>query len=822
MNLTHGVFEGAQDPLPDTSILSIISVTQGATTYVATTSYLLTDGKVDWTPAGPEPSPGSTYAVTYQYITLATPTAVDDSGYTVTGAISGTLILTTYKQMLPRIDRLCISSLGDWIWLVGVSAEFNPQPPSVPLDLLAIASVYQTWNANTRVVSDGVRVVPMPVLAAIDNRIDLAMQLIAQQRLESNIHTRESGTKKGLFTDPFIDDSQRDAGVAQTAAIVNGVLMLPIAATIGSVSSDITGPVTFAHTNSIALEQTARTGEMKINPYMSFGIIPASVKLTPAVDRWTETDTVWVSPETYRFMIGKSRSIGIIGNNNTETETSSRNVLLSTNTLPVETLRQITVTFSIDGFGSGEVLGRVYFDGIDVTPSGLVANGDGHLDGSFVIPANVPSGDKEVVFVGSGGTIGSAIFSGHGLVERQVWQQQISITVTTWQSPPPPASIRKPPPPSNLPKTTPISEYLPVCPFGISNVSSYMPCIIAYDARVDPLAETFMLGSSIHCSGIQLWFVTQPTTQTLVQIRETTVGFPNSNILASATLIPSQIAIGGAVTNALFDHPVQLQGGSEYAIVVLCNDAVGGVSIAEMGKFDTNTQQWVTNQPYTVGVLLSSSNAVTWTAHQDRDLAFRVLRATYSETSKTVNLGSVAVTNATDLILMAFAERPSSNTHVEYTLTLPDTTVLTVSDGQSIELSTAITGNVGISAHLTGDNTFSPVLWPDTQLVSGVISTTGTYISRAVPAGLNSIVKVIFEAIVPSGATVVASYKGIDIGDTIWTTIPVIETNNVDDGFVEFICSLSDVDEDAVHIKLNLAGTAAARPYVRDLRVIIT
>jgi hypothetical protein len=94
VTMTHGVVTGAQDPLPDTSVLSLVSVTQGATTFTATTDYLLTAGKVDWTPAGAEPAPGSTYSVTYRYITTVVPTAVDDTGFTVTGAVSGTLILT--------------------------------------------------------------------------------------------------------------------------------------------------------------------------------------------------------------------------------------------------------------------------------------------------------------------------------------------------------------------------------------------------------------------------------------------------------------------------------------------------------------------------------------------------------------------------------------------------------------------------------------------------------------------------------------------------------------------------------------------------------
>lgn len=59
-----------------------------------------------------------------------------------------------------------------------------------------------------------------------------------------------------------------------------------------------------------------------------------------------------------------------------------------------------------------------------------------------------------------------------------------------------------------------------------------------------------------------------------------------------------------------------LQAKREYAVVVLCDDATTALYVAELGKQDP-TRGYVTSQPYQVGVLLSSSNASTWTAHQD-------------------------------------------------------------------------------------------------------------------------------------------------------------------------------------------------------------
>lgn len=784
VTLTHGISTGAQDPLPDTSVLSILEVKQGAVTYTATTDYLLTAGKVDWTPAGAEPSPGSTYTVKYRYITLVTPTLVDDTGLTVTGAVAGTLILLSYSQKLPRIDRLCMNQEGTPVWLLGVSAEFNPQPPSVPNDLLALARVYQTWTASRTVTNDGVRVVPMPQLAAIDGRLDWLAQLIAQNRLESSIHTREGGTKKGLFTDPFLDETQRDAGTVQTAAIVSGELMLPIAATVRQMSADISTPQTLAFNQVAALEQPLRTGAMKINPYMAFAPLPAQMTVTPSIDRWTTIQTNWTSPETSRFVVG-------VGDQSSTTSTT-RNALLATSYTPIETLRTVSVAYSIAGFGPGEVLSSLTFDGVSVLSGSPVANGSGVVSGTFNVPSGIPSGTKLVSAVGAGGSKAAATFTGQGTLERQTWQQQTTVTETRWQSPPPPA------------------------PTWTGNGADF-----SFMRGSDPLAQTFTLTSNAQICGIDLWFAAQPTTKTRVQIRTTAVGFPDATILAEAQLNAASINVGGATTRFNFGYPVHLVAGTEYAIVVLCDDAIGALSVAELGKFDTVNQQWITSQPYTVGVLLSSSNAVTWTAHQDRDMAFRLLRSSYTSTTRTISLGQASVTAATDLLLMSYAERPNSVTGVQYQLTLPDASVLLVDDGQPVQLAAPITGNVQVSAILTGSADFSPVLFPGTQLVYGVIGSSGTYVSRAVPGGNPVRVKTILEAIVPSGATLLVEYKGQDVGDA-WTTLPQTSTRAVDDGFTELINELSGVNEvNGVQIRLTMTGTTAARPRIRDLRVIV-
>ena len=363
VTLTHGPYTGAADLLPDDAVLKIVSVSQGAANFVQGTDYRLSSGAVDWSLNGAEVATGTTYSVTYQYITQVAPTDVDDSGFTVTGAVPDSLILASYYAKMPRIDRLCLNENGDFVWVKGTPSFAGATSPSVGSGLLPLASINQTWREATRLVlADGVRMVSMGDLQEINRRIDSLTTEISRARLTSDVTARETGIRRGIFVDPLLDDSMRDPGLEQTAAIVNGELTLPIAATVGSVSSDVQGPTTCSFNQVHAIQQNGRTTTMKINPYMAFDPVPANVTLTPAVDRWTEVQTNWASPITERF-----HSWGWWGWGWTTVNVTNR--LLASQTSNLEFLRQIDVAFSIKGFGPGETLARCVFDGIDVQTS---------------------------------------------------------------------------------------------------------------------------------------------------------------------------------------------------------------------------------------------------------------------------------------------------------------------------------------------------------------------------------------------------------------------------------------------------------------------
>lgn len=402
----------------------------------------------------------------------------------------------------------------------------------------------------------------------------------------------------------------------------------------------------------------------------------------------------------------------------------------------------------------------------------LVADSNGTLKGKFTIPANVQAGSKSVELTGSGGSLGSAVFVGEGILVSEVLQ--------------------------NVTRTT--------------------------QTYYDPLAQTFSLPEENQIGGVEVVVTAKGSTPISIQIRETQTGFPTQSILAEASRDPGQITVG-AWNRFEFKTPVRILANVEYAIVVLCNDPVGAVAIAELGKWDSTNSRWVTQQPYQVGVLLSSSNASTWTAHQDRDLTFRLLARRYTETAKEIDLGKVTVTDATDLVVLAMTDNPSTGADSELVLTLPGGSVISTSDNQGINLAGNITGDIGVKARLRATQKASAMLYPGSQLVVGKIATTAEYVSRAVDADATGCkVRIIFDGQIPSGSSVSVYIKGIDESDT-WQAVsqdpdkvPIPVGNSV----YEYNYLMEAVLEAKIRVKLVLTGTPAARPYIYNLRVSIT
>lgn len=274
----------------------------------------------------------------------------------------------------------------------------------------------------------------------------------------------------------------------------------------------------------------------------------------------------------------------------------------------------------------------------------ITANKDGIAVGKFTVPEGIPAGTVEIVVEGDQGSRGTAAYTASGTVETQ--QRRIVKTITQYY---------------------------------------------------DPLAQTFNLEEGRHIGGIDLWFKEKGTSRVQVQIRETTVGFPNKNVLAQKTLHPSEIKTDGTPTSVEF-RPIWLEASTEYAIVVLTNDSETSLSICELGQYDIVKGTYVTKQGYQTGVLLSSSNASTWTAHQTMDLTFRLLACKFTDQQVDINLGTVTANKNTDLLVMADIGRVATNTDVEFVISDKNGNENVVSEDMCIALQSELDGEVSFKA----------------------------------------------------------------------------------------------------------------------------
>jgi hypothetical protein len=279
--------------------------------------------------------------------------------------------------------------------------------------------------------------------------------------------------------------------------------------------------------------------------------------------------------------------------------------------------------------------------------------------------------------------------------------------------------------------------------------------------RYDPLAQTFTLTESRHIAGIDLWFKNKGSSRVLVQIRETVVGFPNQNVIAQGYVYPADINVNGTHTRVAFT-PIWLEANVEYAIVILTDDPETSVAVVELGKFDSIHNTYITRQAYQVGVLLSSSNASAWTAHQELDLSFRLLACRFTETEHQINLGTIAANQNTDLLTLANIERVSSETDVEFVFTDSDGKTNVLAEDMPVALKEKIDGEISVKAKFKGTTTQSPVVFQGAQVVLGTIDEEADYVTRAIPAGTNVKVSIMYESLTPGNSTAKAYAQNPD------------------------------------------------------------
>ena len=410
-NITRGNIPGTTDLLPKTPVVSIVSVSQGGTTYAAGVDYQQTGNTVDWSLAGIEPDGGTTYSVTYRYTKTMVPNTDYDQNENkarfLAGdrPVDGTTFQVTYDFYLGRRDLFYLEANGDFEVVSGQPDVF-PFTPIAPPNVLALGEIYFPPNgdaADIVVTNYKPKRLTMLELRAMLDRLERAEYNMAITELDTIAQTSDPTVARvGTLTDNFTNFERCDITHPLWDATLDpedNALILPLNYEEHDLAADAVNTTAvlkgrlymLPYTEEVILEQSLATECMNINPYAVWGNVGV-ISLDPSEDVWLEVTVV------HSTIWAWWRSIW--WNNRTTTT-----LLVDEQ---VAMIRQRTVLMKGENFLPDSDSIQATFDGVAValtpaaptvagTNAGTVrADADGKFTATFEIPANIRSGTREV------------------------------------------------------------------------------------------------------------------------------------------------------------------------------------------------------------------------------------------------------------------------------------------------------------------------------------------------------------------------------------------------------------------------------------------
>ena len=166
----------------------------------------------------------------------------------------------------------------------------------------------------------------------------------------------------------------------------------------------------------------------------------------------------------------------------------------------------------------------------------------------------------------------------------------------------------------------------------------------------DPRAQSFFVAETtgVFLTKARVYFASKPDVAggdnpapVALELRPMVNGHPSANTAVPGglkVLTPNEVTVVPSETEAsmlangtdfIFDEPVYLAGGVEYALCLLSDTTDYTVYVAEPGEFIIgSTEKRITRQPL-LGSLFKSQNGRTWSADQTKDMTFRLYKANF-------------------------------------------------------------------------------------------------------------------------------------------------------------------------------------------------
>lgn len=816
--VTKGSANGA-DILEHTPVASIVSVVQGATTYTAVTDYnLINNSSVDWSPGGDEPETSSSYSVTYTYMVVLNqgndytfPALVNNDGYiefTGTGLtpVNGSVMYVDYEYYLSRCDRVYLDTQGAISLLPGQSSIDGTAKPPLDSDpfRLSLGTIELPPNSNTAIIDNTcVTSVSMKELHSMLRRLNTLEYNAALDDLDQQaLNTQQSTPLLGILTDGFVGFSRCDltfdrsdgdnSPFSASIDMENNELGLDTSYIVSDLSPNIALTDAKRYDNNkfytlkfnseeIVISQNIATGTISVNPYSAFEGNPL-ITLIPDSDYWINTTNIQIDDITTVTQRVRNwwRHRDIYGQNGVKITQIGTQQTVVDNIIPFA--RQIQVNIKGKGFpvntdnlvgsidGTTVVLTAVDPSLAGTNPGTVKANYLGEVDCNFTIPANTRTGSR-VIKLSNNAAGASMNFWIEGIDKTVIDTTFYKRVVTTWS---------------------------------------------------DPLAQSFMLSEDRYVTSIDLFFAQKdPTLGLSVQIRTMENGLPSNVILSEVNLSPSQIAISNDAsvpTTINFPHPVLCEADQSYCIVIPTASSQYTAYMAQLNQLNIATGNAVNMQPYGPGVLFSSSNAITWTAHQDSDLKF-ILRSAVFETTSTVTFNVVDDEDVDGVVLITDLETPKG-TACNWQCQLSEGGEWQPLTALDTKLLSALSDHVTVRAILSTSNPkMSPVIKGDAcKLIGMHTQTAGVYVTKEVSLlqAYTTVTQTV-ELYAPTGATVAVKFS-YDDADT-WITGTLVSTQQLPDGFSALTYEYTTVPNSlSFRARVDLAtNSPLTKPIVRQI-----
>lgn len=602
-------------------------------------------------------------------------------------------IIMDVEYYLPRVDAVYVSAEGNFGAARGISSD-KLASPSIPDNAMRL---YELMIPPYTPNIDGVNIntidnrrYTMRDIGKLEKRIENVEYYTTLSQLESSASTQQvfdpiTGNpryKNGIAADPFkdyrlIDDLSVDwSGSIDTDTgrlrpfVQQNVIDMAVDKTWSSIKD---GMVCCQSVLDVSVAQDYATTTINVNPYAVFNW-NGYIKLTPTTDYWFEN--YYVEPRIINETIntrgtvqpgtvyGTWRTVsvservwephgagGVWWGYRYRTTVSTRDVTTYTYTDQTTTnfageqivetqvipyMRETQVRFSAAGlrpftnmfafFSGRNVNAYVQQDG-KAKGAQMVSDANGNINGTFFVPRNdalkFNTGDNvfrlsdnandsrdEDETRTSAEAVHKSFGKKQGIQKTFVNTRILGYTAQTGQE-------------------TSSSE-------------------VVVDTWRDPIAQSFMVASTRggeYIEAIDVYFSTKSRDVPItMEIREMENGLPASTVITRKTLNPTQVSVStnsSVATRFTFDYPVYLNANTEFAVVLLANTQDYNAYIAEMGKKNLLTNEYIAKQPYT-GVFFTSSNGSTWSPNQMADLKFRLYRGKYSQAPNVVTFNPKA------------------------------------------------------------------------------------------------------------------------------------------------------------------------------------